>query len=391
MKRILLSTVLFLLVSNTAIFPQQVKDTSVYLLTCGPGIDTYSIYGHSAIRVVIPANKTDMVYNWGVFDFDTPNFAWKFAKGRLDYMLDTDSFQLFVKMYYYEKRYVLSQEINLEAEEKAKLLNFINENLKPENIKYRYDFFYDDCTTRIRDLLEKSIGEILLYPPAEKVKQPSFRDMVDKYQSPFPWLQFGINLIMGSPGDKKTDYRERMFLPLDMKEELSKAVVNRSGKMIPLLQNPVAVLDFETPVIKQNFLLKPVIIFTILLILVLIFSARVKRINDINMLDIMIFSVFGILAVMMIFFNFFTNHQQMKWNLNILWLNPFIVFCLFSLIIKRESVILFRIVFYISASFLAIHFILPQSFDLSVIPLLLVLIVRSSVRSDFTWNPLTLK
>jgi hypothetical protein len=161
--------------------------------------------------------------------------------------------------------------------------------------------------------------------------------------------------------------------------------------MIPLLQNPVTVLDFEAPVIKQNFLLTPVLIFTILLILVLIFSARIKNMRSVNLLDITVFSVFSVLAIMMIFFNFFTDHQQMKWNLNILWLNPFIIFCLFSLILKRESLVWFRIVFYISASFLAIHFVLPQSFDLSIIPLLLILLVRSSARSGFSWNPLTLK
>jgi len=391
MKKILFSLALLLLISIPAIFSQPAKDTTVYLLTCGPGTDTYSIYGHSAIRVVIPETKTDIVYNWGVFDFNTSNFAWKFAKGRLDYMLDTDSFKQFMGMYFYEKRYLLSQEINLEAGETSRLLTLINENLKPENIKYRYDFFYDDCTTRIRDLFEKSIGEKLLYPPAEKVNLPSFRDMVDKYQNPFPWLQFGINLIMGSPGDKKADYRARMFLPLDMKAELSKAVVNRSGKMIPLLQNPVTILDFDAPIIKQNFLLTPALIFTVLLILVLILSARIKKVKSVNMFDILIFSVFSILAVMMIFFNFFTDHQQMKWNFNIVWLNPFIVFCLLSLILKRESIILFRIVFFISALFLVIHIILPQSFDFSIIPLLLILLVRSSVRSGFSWNPLTMK
>jgi len=391
MKRIVLNTILFLLVSNTAIFSQQAKDTTVYLITCGPGIETYSIYGHSAIRVVIPGTNTDIVYNWGVFDFSTPNFAWKFAKGRLDYMLDTDTFEQFLGMYFYEKRYVLSQEINLDAVETRGLLSLINENLKPENIKYRYDFFYDDCTTRIRDLLEKSIGVKLLYPPEEKLKQPTFRDMVDKYQSPFPWLQFGINLIMGSTSDKKADYRARMFLPLEMKEELSKAVINRSGKMIPLLKNPVTILDFETPVIRQNYLLKPEILFTILLILVLVLSARVKKARSVNVLDITIFSLFSILALMMIFFNFFTDHQQMKWNLNILWLNPFIIFCFFSLLLKRESRLFFRILFYISFLFLAIHLILPQSFDFSVIPLIFIILIRSSVRSDFSWNPLTMK
>ena len=164
---------------------QSGNDTLVYLLTCGTGTETYSIYGHSALRIVFNEKKRDWVYNWGVFDFDTPNFAWKFAKGRLDYMLAVEPMQSFLQVYFYEKRYVQSQRLNLTPAETAKLIALINENLKPENIKYRYDFFYDDCSTRIRDLIEKAVGEKLLYPPDTGGKSPTFRDMVGKYQDPF--------------------------------------------------------------------------------------------------------------------------------------------------------------------------------------------------------------
>ena len=173
MKKILL-TGLFLSVINLQGFPSQPEnDTVSYLITCGPGTDTYSIYGHSAIRIFIPEKKSDIVYNWGVFEFDTPNFAWKFAKGRLEYFLDTESFQQFLKGYVYEKRYVHSQKMNLNHDETAKLVSLIAENLKPENVKYRYDFFYDDCSTRIRDLIEKTVGTKLIYPPEEKRMMPS--------------------------------------------------------------------------------------------------------------------------------------------------------------------------------------------------------------------------
>ena len=187
-------------------------------------------------------------------------------------------------------------------------LELINENLKPENIKYRYDFFYDDCTTRIRDLLEKSIGEKLKYPPPEHDRSPTFRDMVGKYQNPYPWLKFGVDLIMGSTADKRTSFRERMFLPIDMKDELSKTVINRSGKMIPLLQNPVVLLDFDAPVVKQKFFTSPSVVFTLVIIVILILSASVKKSKIIRIIDIFIYSVFSILSLLMIFFNFFTDH-----------------------------------------------------------------------------------
>jgi hypothetical protein len=145
-------------------------------------------------------------------------------------MLQAQSFNSFMQGYFYEQRSVYSQKININPQETRKLSELINENLKPENRNYRYDFFYDDCSTRIRDLLEKSIGETLKYPPAETGKIPTFRDMVAKYQNPYPWLRFGVDLIMGSTADKKAVFRDRMFLPLDLKDELSESFVQRDGK-----------------------------------------------------------------------------------------------------------------------------------------------------------------
>jgi hypothetical protein len=391
MKKLLLIISILLIVYSPAIISQPALNAEVYLLTCGPGTETYSIYGHSALRIVIPETQTDNVFNWGLFDFNTPNFTWKFAKGRLEYLLGTESLQNFLQIYQYEQRYVISQRINLDRVETYRLITLINENLKPENIRYRYDFFYDDCSTRIRDLLEKSIGGKLLYPPVEYGEVTTFRKMVGKYQNPYPWLNFGIDLIMGSPGDKKASFRDRMFLPVDMKEGLSETVINRDGKMIPLLQNPSVILDFGPPVIRQKFFISPVFVFTLLSILVIILSARLKSKKSNNLADIIIFSIFSILALLMIFFNFFTDHQQMKWNLNIIWLNPFILICLATLIVKKTGSIWFRILFYLSVSFLVLHFLLPQEFNISFLPLVIILAVRSSVRAGFEWNPLTLK
>jgi hypothetical protein len=191
---------------------------------------------------------------------------------------------------------------------------------------------------------------------------------------------------MGSPGDKKASFRDRMFLPIEMKNELSEAVINREGKMMPMLQNPDVILDFEAIVIKQNFFISPVFIFTLLLIIVLL-SPLLKSSKANNLIDIAIFSVYSILALMMIFFNFFTDHQQMKWNFNIVWLNPLILACLLMLILKREGTAWFRIVFFITVSFLVLHLVLPQSFNFAIYPLILILLVRSSLRAGFEWNP----
>jgi hypothetical protein len=181
-----------------------------------------------------------------------------------------------------------------------------------------------------------------------------------------------------------------MFLPIDMKNGLSEAVVNRNGKMVPLLQNAEVLLDFDTPVTKGNFLTAPPFIFTFILTIILILSGLIKRQKIIRFIDISIYSVYSVLAVLMIFFNFFSDHQQMKWNLNIIWLNPFILFCLISLILNKPGTILFRIVFYISALFLVVQFLLPQEFNIAFSIMVIILLIRSSVRGEFDWNPLNL-
>jgi hypothetical protein len=391
MKKNLLILAFILLAGNIHLYPQSGSAIRAYLVTCASGTEIYSVYGHSALRIVNIDNGSDVVYNWGVFDFATPHFALKFAKGRLDYMVDDTSLQNFLKEYIYEKRSVYEQKVNLEPEEIQKLLALLVENLKPENIKYRYDFFYDDCSTRIRDLLEKTLGSKLLYPPEEKKDQPTFREKVGKYQKPYPWLDLGINLIMGHPGERETTFRDNMFLPLDLQVCLSQALVNRNGRMIPLLQNPDILLHFDPPVIKSRFYTTPVFLFTLLLVSIIILLSlnRKKKFNRI--LDLLLFTVFSVLSLLMIFFNFFTDHIEMKWNLNILWLSPFVLICLTSLILNKEWKAWFRTVFFLCLISLLIQLIFPRGYNTAFLPLTIILMIRSASRSGFSWNPLSLE
>ena len=390
MKKAFVINLFILTIFNTGLFSQSSQDTTFYLITCSPGTATYSIYGHSALRVVILHTKSDSVYNWGVFDFRTPHFVWKFAKGRLDYLLDTSEFQRFLQEYFFENRSVYSQEIDLEASEKKILLTLIKANLQPENRSYRYDFFYDDCSTRIRDLIEKTVGPKLKYPPDEANRIPSFREMVGEYQKSYPWLNMGVDLIMGTPGEVKATFRDRMFLPLDLQKNLTLALVNRDQKVIPLLKSSVTILEFGPPAVKNRFYATPIFIFTLLFILIVFLSAMYKKSSRIiNILDLILFTIFSLLSVLMIFFNFFTDHQQMKWNLNILWFNPVMLFCLFCLIFKKTGIIWFRIVFFLSAIFLPLIIMIPSAINSSFVPVMLILILRSSARGNFKWNPLT--
>jgi hypothetical protein len=391
MKKRYLIIILASLVFGQTVYAQNESDTIVYLLTCKPGTETYSIYGHSALRVVDRYSGTDIVYNWGVFDFDTPNFALKFARGRLDYMLDMGSMNSFLRLYFYEERGVISQRINLAPENVRKLLVLIEENLKPENIKYRYDFFYDNCATRIRDILENAADGRIHYPPdIENPNPPTFRYMIGEYQKPYKWLKLGIDLALGSPCDKKASFRQKMFLPIELQECLSKAVIYSDGRMIPLLRTPEILVDHDIPAVKNIALLAPEIIFALLFILLVIFIPFIRKKSHLNSIDIFIFFIYSVLAGLMLFFNFFADHVQTKMNFNIIWLNPFIIICLILLILNQTSVIWFRLVFYISILFLLISIILPQYFNPAVVPMCLILAFRSSARSAFSWNPFSI-
>lgn len=391
MRKLAIALMILMISGTCDLNSREAPEADIYLLTCGPGTETYSIYGHSALRIVIPERNYDQVYNWGVFDFATPNFGWKFAKGRLQYMLGVYSYDSFLREYESEKRWVISQKINLSDDEKEELFNLITVNLRPENIKYRYDFFYDNCSTRIRDLLEKASAGNLIYPDDETKKNlPSFRELISGYQKGFPWMKFGIDLLLGAPVDKKATMRDRMFLPIDLQTGLSSVHIRREGKMIPLLQNPDVVLRFNQPELREGFFSSPLFVLCMVLIIAIILSATVKGKLPARIIDIIVFMIFSVLAILMVFFNFFSEHPQLRWNLNIIWLNPFILICLVLLIMNKNKVNWFRLVFWLALIFLILAAILPQKFNNAVFPLTVLLILRSSTRAGFSWNPFTL-
>lgn len=378
--------------SLQAFSQDHMENVDFFLLTCSPSSEVYAQWGHSALRVVNHETGSDVVCNWGVFDFSTKHFAWKFAKGRLNYMLSLGSYQGFINSYAEENRWVQSQKINLNDEEKRRLMTLISDNLKPENVNYRYDFFFDNCATRIRDILEKTIGDKLLYPPIDPFEPMTFREHVDSYLLSSKWLNFGIDLLMGSSADKKVSMRDRMFLPLLLRDGLSELDVNRDGKMIPLLTNPTIVVNAppQTATLELFDKTSPTVIFSVFLIIVILLSALLRGVSANNVLDLFIYFIFSILAGMMIFFNFFTDHIQMRMNYNIIWLSPFIILCLLAVVFNRKWTGCFKITFYLCLLFFFALVLFHNFFNGAFLPLTLILILRSSVRAGFEWNPLSL-
>jgi len=380
MNRLTIAAALFALSGLAGTGQVSSPDTSVYLITCAPGNEIYSIYGHSALRVVIHSSGTDLVYNWGVFDFRTKNFAWKFAKGKLNYMLGVYPYDLFLRDYMMERRSVISQRVNIEKQDLDMLMYLLNENLRPENIFYRYDFLYDNCATRIRDLFEKVYSSRLIYPPDERKDLPTFREKITEYQRFYPWLNAGIDFLLGLPVDRKASFRDRMFLPEDLQKNLSRAVVNNNRMMIPLLESPELILEFDSHQVKPSGFLSPFVILSLIFILVLILSTKLSK-AFLYYSDILLFSIFSLLSLLMIFFGFVTDHEQTRWNLNMIWSNPLVPFCLAALVLNKEWAYIFRMVFWLSVLFILIALVLPGKINMALIPAVMILALRSAARA----------
>lgn len=219
------------------VIPDSIR---ISLLTCASGEEIYSLFGHTAIRYENYTRGIDAVFNYGIFNFNAPNFILRFALGETDYQLGVTDYERFAAEYYYLERDVWQQELNLTVQEKEKLIMLLEENYRPENRIYRYNFFYDNCATRPRDLIEKSIDGTLQYADdmTDTDSGISFRDLLHKYSKGHPWSRFGMNLCMGSQADRTINRRLMMFVPFYVQEYFNQArIVNKEGETRPLVLN----------------------------------------------------------------------------------------------------------------------------------------------------------
>ncbi len=246
-------------------------DAKISLLTASPGEELYAAFGHSALWVADPANDIDEVYNWGTFDFNTPNFYMKFLQGRLMYQLSVTSMQQFLLSYHYAGREVVEQELNLSQAEMDRIYAFLLVNRRPENISYLYDFFYDNCATRIRDLVEHEL-EIDWGWDDHEMEEPTFREMLRPYTSHAPWISFGIDVLLGLPADIDASPWHQMFLPDDMFDAFNHAR-HQDGRL--LVDGHWMILP-KTVELPDPFPITPTITFWVLLMagILAIFNRR---------------------------------------------------------------------------------------------------------------------
>ncbi len=358
---------IFLFIFAKATFANDVK---ISLLTCSPGSEIYSTYGHSAILVEYPALRKKVVYNYGTFDFNTPNFAVKFIKGDLLYKLSPEPYSGFINEYQHQGRGIIQEEFDLTDAQKKKVLDFLSENLKPENRTYLYDFFFDNCSTRIRDLAESELG--ITYKTNNE-KPRSFRTLLKPYLSDTPWYHFGTNLILGKPTDDLADTRMEMFLPDYLSAHLAKATIGNKRLLKPAIE-----LLPRTATMEPSNFNAPIYTMIGVLLLSLLVTFRSNGFWQITF-DTLVFGTAILSGLLFTFMWTSTQHAVCHQNFNLLWGNPlFLILPIFALLKLTGA---WKAAFYYLILSLLLWFLLPQKLPLAMLFFMMALLVRAAHRS----------
>ncbi len=355
--------------------PIQLSERSqVSVLTCGAGTELYSIFGHSAVRVYDPISGIDAVYNYGTFDFEAPNFALNFLKGKLTFWVAKTTYDRFLTEYYYTQRSVREQVLALDQSEKLQIFDFLEWNVKPANRSYQYDFYFDNCTTRIRDLLEEKL-KLSYRDPGDVTK--SFRDLLHENLDQYPWTRFGMDLILGTLSDSIADQRQQMFLPAYYYAHLDHAVKEDN---VTVVNERQIILDFPLTSVSRNPWITPRMLFWGLfglemLFFLLYYVAGHK--GRFKWHDKFWFVVLFMAFLVMISMWFFTDHEVCKSNWNILWTCPWMMlwFCTVPGSWTREALLWLTIA--VMSAMLITWNVLPQKMDPAIIPLMLVSLMKA--------------
>jgi len=321
-----------------------------------------------------------MAYNWGIFDFSTPNFVYRFAKGRLDYMLGAYPYERFLQEYISEGRSVWSQKLNLTAEEKDRLFVLINENLRPENVKYRYDFFFDNCATRIRDIVIAAATDTVILP--EKDIQKSFRQLIDPNQKVLPWLDFGADLLLGLQADRKASVSDEMFLPVFLRDNFSNSIIVHNGIKEPLAGPLETVVDIPPPTAAAKTWMPQAVLWLVFLFVLLV-TFVFKKPGLEKATDFVLYLIYSVIALILVFTNIFSEHDALHLNLLFLGINMIIPILFVMLFTRCKAIILSRLALAISALWIPVSVIADQGINPALIPLVLIIMVRLFSHCNF--------
>ncbi len=316
---------------NTRVSLLLSDSARISLLTCTPGDYVYSQYGHSALRVVDPAQRLDVTFNYGIFSFDTENFYLKFIKGETDYQLGIDDTRSFLWSSEYIGRTTYEQPLNLTASQRQAIFDALMENYRPENRFYRYNFVFDNCATRPYLLLKRALGEELNNDALMAAEALTYRALISHYSQANAWVDFGVNIIFGKDADKEMTAEDRLFLPEELMRYVSRARLT-DGTALTDAEEVAPFAIGHTP-----WYLSPYLVLALLCVVLLLYTyldLRKKRISW--WLDAIFFGLYGLLGSISFFLTFFSLHPLVGENYNLLFYSP-LMFVPFVLIFFRQG------------------------------------------------------
>lgn len=359
--------------------PQLSEQAEISALTIGPGASLNDAFGHSAFRVKDPVLGTDLVFNYGVYDFDTPNFYLKFAQGKLNYLIGVNYYEDFYESYVSQNRSIKEQVLNLNVSEKQTLYTYLLNNIKPENRAYLYDFFYDNCATRIRDVLQVAAENPIVYNNPPDFEPKTFRQLIHDHINFNSWGALGIDIALGSVIDSEATPYEYMFLPEYIFEFFEAATFDNSSNKAVVKQTHILFDKVAQPE-SHSFFTSPLFFLSMLSVLVLYITFMdFKKHRRTKWLDAVIFIITGLIGIFILLLWFATDHTGTHQNYNLLWafaLNIIVI----SQLLKEQPAnwfVKYLKLLVILLCLLTLHWLIGvQVFAPVLIPILIALAVR---------------
>jgi hypothetical protein len=344
----------------------------ISIITIAPGDELYSTFGHIALRVNDPAKAFDRCYNYGTFDFDQPNFYLNFCRGKLLYTLDAETYRGMERSYLRDRRNMREQVLNLNREEKQHLFDLLMQNLKPENKNYKYDFFYDNCSTRVRELLKNALYYQMSFDSSRIQQGATMRDLLKPYLKGKDWTRFGIDLILGLPADRRALAEDFMFLP-DGLHDMASTTRLPDGRSLVKNERYVPEFAFQQLSIDAGILGNPLVVTCIFALLgfLSMSNPRTERVFD----GIFWFTL-GAAGLVMTLLWLATDHSATKNNLNVFWALP--THLLFFWRNKRTTLVenYFTMSAILAALVLLFWKWMPQAMPVAAIPLAILVVIK---------------
>ena len=295
------------------------KFSQISVITSGPGEALYEKFGHTAIRVKDPVLQLDLIYNYGIFDFEDPNFYINFTKGFMKYKLARYPFYLSLKSAQQDGRWVKEQVLNLTQQQQNEFFKFLENNALPQNASYFYDPFFDNCATRPRDIIQKITGDNLVFKDDFVSENLSLRQLMNKEINPNTWGSLGINIALGSKLDKIANASEYLYLPDYVFEALKTSKIMKGREEENLVKKSNILLDFEEKEAKSDAFSPFLAILLFSLLAIFITYKNMKNLKRSKWLDFILFFITGTFGLLIAFLWFFTNHSTAPNNFNFLW------------------------------------------------------------------------